>query len=139
MTKKDITQLDGFDALIEKRKEAVGGKGNTFNIPGLGREGGWDIIAPDLASPEWIDDFDALQHDVADGQITTAQHREEFCDLLLGDQADAFIKACESANDGHGISPVSLLNWALSEYGKAREENPTQRPSRATRRRAKRR
>lgn len=134
---QDITQLEGFDAFIEKRKEAVGGEGNTFKIPGFGRE--WDIIAPDLAGPDWIDSFDALSQDIADGLITTAQHREEFCELLLGDQAEDFLAACATANDGKGINAVGLLNWALSKYREQREENPTQGRSRAIRRRAKRR
>lgn len=130
---KPLNEMEGFDALIAKRSEAIGGDGKTFIVPGFGRD--WHLVAPELASAEWNDDFFALSEDFQDGLMTLADYRDSLSELLLGDQSDDFQDAC----DKEGVAPETLLNWAVSEHRKKTSENPTSRSSRASRRRAKRR
>lgn len=140
MAKNDTTpmrDLEGFDALIAKRREAVGGSGKTFTMPGFGRD--WELMAPELASAAWNDRFTELQQDVRDDAISTSDFRTEFCELILGDQAADFMDACDAAMDGEGIDPIDLLTWAMSEHREKVQENPTRSSSRNNRPRAKRR
>lgn len=130
----DLRSLKGFDAMIAKRAEATGTEdGRRFEVPGFGRT--WHLISPELASDEWNDKFAELQSDLQGGYISLADFREDYVDLMLGDEADDFLDAADEAD----IDPVSLLNWALEEYSEERKKNPTSRSSRSTRRRSKRR
>lgn len=131
-TNKNLQELKGFDALIAKRAESVGGDGTTFPVPGFGKT--WHLVAPDLADTEWTDAFHDLQGDFTDRVISVQDYRAELVDLFLGDQAEDFTAECEKV----GQDPMKLVNWAVDEYSQERQENPTRSRSRNTRRRAKR-
>lgn len=113
-----LNEMDSFESLIAQRAEATGASGGTFTVPGFGRE--WHIVAPELASTEWNDAWEALQEDSRTDAISFADFRREFVEIFLGDEADDFVEACESAQDGAGIDPMQLIRWALEEYGERR-------------------
>lgn len=124
-----------FDDMIAQRAEAVGIEdGSKFAQEGFGRT--WYIQAPDLADTAWVDEMSALNEDFAEGEITPAEFRTEFTDLMLGDQAEDFRVAC----DERGVNPINLLNWAMQNYRDAQgKADRSRRNSQRTRARAKRR
>lgn len=132
-TSKNLHELASFDDLIAKRREAVGGSGSTFPVPGFGKT--WHVAAPDLQSAEWSDRHAELLQDAQDGYISTAEFREKMLELYLADQADDFAAAC----DKEGMDPFMLVQDAVAAYGAFREENPIRPSSRNGRPRAKRR
>lgn len=130
---ENIRDLKGFDAMIAKRKERLGGDGKTFTVPGFGQE--WHIAAPELQTAEWNDKMVDLRNDVSQEYLSQTQFREEFVEMLLGDQSEDFMDAADEA----GIDPLDLLNWAVEEHAEQVRENPTRGGSRSTRRQQKRR
>lgn len=130
---KKLRDLGSFDDLIAQRSEAIGADGGTVTFPGFGKE--WQVAAPGLQTAEWNDRLNELQEDVEAELISFAQFRDEFCELMLGDQADDFSAAAEKA----GVDPVVLLRWALEKIAEEQAANPSQRNSPNTRGRAKRR
>ncbi|MCT1450647.1 hypothetical protein [Corynebacterium sp. p3-SID1194] len=130
---KKLRDLGSFDDLIAQRSEAIGADGGTVTIPGFGKD--WQVAAPGLQSAEWNDRLNTLQEDVEDELITFSQFRTEFCELMLGDQAEDFTAAADKA----GVDPVVLLRWALEKIGEEQAKNPSRRNSPNTRARAKQR
>lgn len=130
---KKLRDLGSFDDLIAQRSEAIGADGGTVTIPGFGKE--WQVAAPGLQPAEWNDRLNTLQEDVEDELITFAQFRSEFCELMLGDQADEFTAAADKA----GVDPVVLLRWALEKISEEQAKNPSRRNSPNTRARVKQR
>ncbi|MGY0887118.1 hypothetical protein ACW675_07185 [Corynebacterium aurimucosum] len=121
-----------LDALLEKRREVVG-DAHTFPVEFAGIT--FHFIAPELASSEWNDRHTALRDDIQDGFISTSDARTEMADLVLGDQAAAFI---EKANEA-GVDPLSLIGWALQDHaeyvGKIRSRENSNRSQRRAKRR----
>lgn len=130
-----MTRNISFDEMIAQRSEAVGIEdGSKFAQEGFGRT--WYIQAPDLADAEWVDELSALHDDFSDGEITSAEFRADFTELMLGDQAEEFRTAC----DERGVNPVNLINWALQNYREAQgKADRSRRNSQRVRARAKRR
>ena len=133
MSKKNLRDLASFDELIAQRREAVGGDGKTVPIEGFGKT--WHVASPGLQDAAWNDRFMDLAEDAADGVISTADYRTELADLLLGDQADAFIAAA----DKEGLDPLFMLNWAVEKIAGDAVANPSRPSLRTSRPRAKRR
>lgn len=133
MSKTNLRDLSSFDELIAQRRDAVGSDGKTVPIEGFGTT--WQVASPTLQDADWNDRFLDLVDDAAEGLVSTADYRTELADLLLGEQAADFCAAAEKA----GVDPLMLLNWALEKIAGDAVENPTQKSSRSTRARAKRR
>ena len=128
----NLRDLQGFDAMIAKRKERLGGDGTTFVVPGFGQD--WHIAAPELQSAEWNDDVVEMRNDVANGYMSQSDFRDEFVKMLLGEQSDDFMDAADEA----GIDPLDLLNWAIEQHTEQVRANPTRVGSRNIRRQQKR-
>lgn len=118
--------------MIEKRREVLG-EGDKFDVT-LGDQQFW-IIAPELATAEFNDQFENMKQDAADGLLSSSDLRADALALFLGDSADAFATATETA----GIDGFALLQWALEEHAAEVRRNPTRPTSRNTPKRAKRR
>ena len=130
---KKLRDLGSFDDLIAQRSEAIGADGGTVTIPGFGKD--WTLAAPGLQSAEWNDRLNALEEDMDADLIAFPDFRREFCELMLGDQADDFTAAADKA----GVDPVVLLQWALQKISEDQSKNPTRRNLPSTRARAKQR
>lgn len=130
---KNIRDLGSFDDLIAQRAEAIGADGRTVTIDGFGKK--WNLAAPNLQPAEWNDQFTELTNDFSEGVVSTADFREELGDLLLADQKEAFFTEADKA----GVDPLLLMNWAIQKMAEDVAANPTQRNSRSTPKRAKRR
>lgn len=98
-----------LDAMLAKRAETLG-EGNKFDVE-FGGKTFW-VVAPELASADWNDEFNALTNDIREDLIDQATAREEFCRLLLADQVDAFVEAATKAN----IDPFTVLQLAMEEH-----------------------
>ncbi|MDK6814508.1 hypothetical protein QP363_10960 [Corynebacterium sp. UMB6689] len=121
-----------LDALLEKRREVVGDS-HSFPVEFAGTT--FHFVAPELASAEWNDRHTALRDDIQDGVITSGDARAEMADLVLGDEAEAFI---EKANEAD-VDPLSLIGWALQDHadyvGKIRSRENSNRFQRRAKRR----
>lgn len=131
-TTQQVVEFDDdvidLDALRAQREEATGSP-DSFRVGVNGKI--FLCKCPDLLDDEAQIELDEMRDAVQNDEISTEEFRDFFKELFLGDQAAAFDKAGGQMRD---------LNAALEIYTDRRQkQGPTQRPSRATRRRAKRR
>ncbi|QRP98947.1 hypothetical protein I6J72_05455 [Corynebacterium sp. FDAARGOS 1242] len=121
-----------LDALLAKRREVVG-DAHTFPVEFAGTT--FHFIAPELASAEWNDRHTELREDAADGIIFGDTLRAEMTDLILGDEAEAFI---EKANEA-GVDPLSMIGWAMQDHAEHVGKTQSRQSSNRSQRRARQR
>lgn len=119
-------------AMLEKRREVLGSK-DKFEV--TINDKSFFMVAPEIASEEWNEQFDNLNDDIADGVIARDDFRAEFFEMLLGDQSEEFQEEVRAQN----VDPFIFATWALKEHANEVGKTQSRMSSNRSQRRSKRR
>ncbi|APT85319.1 hypothetical protein [Corynebacterium aquilae] len=106
-TKANETNVPGaidLNALLAKREEELGIR-DTIPVK-VGAET-FNITHPAYQGAEWNDRMKQLSDDSAEGIITQSEYRDEYLEMVFGEQAEAFVEAAAK------ITPIDPLTLAV--------------------------
>ncbi|GLB62662.1 hypothetical protein NCCP2495_05400 [Dietzia sp. NCCP-2495] len=120
--------------MLATRKEALGTE-DRFDWP-VDDEKSFQVRDPRMASEAWRDELVQLGRDFEDGELLPSEFSRELIEMYLDDQTDDYLALFEGMSD-----PASTARELLTDAVKSwvEQTDPTQKSSRATRRRSKQR